>query len=86
MNGERDKVWARIFVLVLLVVVAPLIFSLGAVSDENWLTGMALDFDDDDLRAELLPIAHVLLLQGPVVSRVPARSIVLARIPFQPPA
>lgn len=78
--------WARTFVLVLLVVAAPLIFSLGAVSDESWPAGMALDFDDDDLRAELFLVAHVLMPQGPVVNRVPARSILLARIPFQPPA
>jgi hypothetical protein len=85
-NGERDKVWARTFVLVLLVVAAPLIFSLGAVSDENWLTGMALDFDGDDLRADLLPVSHTLMPQGLVVKRVAMPSLLLSGIPFHPPA
>lgn len=80
-----DEMWVRTFVLVLLVVAAPLLLGLGAVSDESWLAGAALD-SGDDLRAELFPIAHMLALQGPVVNRVTGLPLLLSGILFHPPA
>jgi hypothetical protein len=80
-----DRVWTRAFVLVLLVVAAPLLLGLGAVSNESWLAGTALDFDDD-LRAELFPVSHALMSQGPVVNRVAMPSLLLSGIPLHPPA
>ncbi len=85
-NVERNKVWARTFVLVLLVVAAPLLFGLGVLSAENWLAALSVDLDDDDLRAELFPVSHALMSQGPVVNRVVRPSPLLSGSPFHPPA
>ena len=85
LNGRMKSVCPKIFVLCLLVVAVPLLFGLGALSAENWLAGPSVDLDDDDLRAELLPVSHPLMSQGPVVNLVATPLLLLSGIPFHPP-
>ena len=76
----------KIFMLLLLVVAAPLLFGFGVFSAENWPAGTSMDFDDDDLRAELFPVSGRLALQGPVVNRVAVLALLLSCPSFHPPA
>lgn len=84
-DRQTISVYRVVFVLVLILAVAPLLLGLDAIADGFWLTGMSTDADDDQL-AEFFHFAPVLTLQGPVVSDPIAFLALLASFPLYPPA
>ena len=74
----------RVFVLVILLAMGPLLLGLDVIADGNWMTGMSADFDDD-LLAEFFFFAPLLTPQGPVVNSPVTFLSLLARFPFLPP-
>ena len=76
---------SRVFVLVLLLAVGPLLLGLDVIADGFWLTGMSAD-SADDMFVEFFLFAPVLTLRGPVVSSPTAFLTLLASFPSHPPA
>jgi hypothetical protein len=74
----------KLVVLILLLLVAPVLCGLVGMSDEGWQAGMSVDFDDE-LLMECFRRAHILTLQGPVVSSPVVAFTLLSNLPFHPP-
>ena len=73
-----------VFVLVLMLAVAPLLLGLDVIADGSWLTGISAD-SDDDLFAEFFPFAPVLTEEGPVVNSSVVFFLLVSSLPFHPP-
>jgi hypothetical protein len=74
----------KLAVLILLLLVPPVLCGLDGMSVEGWQAGMSVDLDDDLLQ-EFFQSAHILTLQGPVVSSPVAAFTLLSTLPFHPP-
>jgi hypothetical protein len=84
-NRRMTCVCRVVFVLVLMLAVAPQLLGLDVMADESWLTGVSAD-SDDDLFATFFYFAPVLPFQGPVVDSPLDFLTLLSSFPLHPPA
>ena len=74
----------KLFVLILLLLVAPVLSGLDGMSDGGWQAGTSMDFDDG-LLPEFFQSVHILTPYGPVISRTAALLTPHSSLPFHPP-
>ena len=83
-NTWMVNVCHKLFVLILLLLVAPLLCGLDGMSDGGWQAGTSVDFDDG-LLPEFFQSVHILILQGLVISRTATLMTTHSNLPFRPP-
>ena len=74
----------KLFVLILLLLVAPVLSGLDGMSDGGWQAGTSMDFDDG-LLPEFFQSVHILTPYGPVISRTATLLTPHSSLPFHPP-
>jgi hypothetical protein len=86
--GAIERVGAivrhKLVMLILLLLVTPVLCGLDGMSDGSWQGGTPVDFDDELLMG-CFRRAHILTLQGPIVSSLVAVFTLLSNLPFHPP-
>lgn len=83
-NTWRANVCHKLFMLILLLLVAPVLCGLGGMSDGGWQAGMSVD-SDDDLLPKFFQSGHILTLHGPVISRTATLLTPHSSLPLHPP-
>jgi hypothetical protein len=74
----------KLFMLILLLLMVPVLCGLDGMSVGGWQGGTAVDFDDELLMG-CFQRAHILTLQGSAVSSPVAAFTLLSNLPFHPP-
>jgi hypothetical protein len=83
-NTWKFDVRHKLFMLILLLLVAPVLCGLDGMFDGGWQAGTAVDFDDD-LLPEFFQSVHRVTLHGPVISRTATLLTPHSSLPFHPP-
>ena len=84
LNNRMVNACRKLFVLILLLLLAPMLSGLDDISDRGWQMGTSLDFDDG-LLPEFFQSVYILTLHGLVISRTVALLPLPSRLPFSPP-